>query len=141
MIACWANQEFVSDKVSLYASGLVRALLPVFQSRGPRRDRPPADCSYPGLAWHTELGSYAALLTLPVSGADAGSCVPHTRKLRRAGRATLETRNLKLKTLRLVTSLGGDDAAAGTGAAPIVRKLGQKKRLAPLQRWGFEMTN
>ena len=26
MIACWANQEFMSDKVNLYASGLVRAL-------------------------------------------------------------------------------------------------------------------
>ena len=67
MIACWANQEIMSDKVNLYASGLVRALFPVFQSRGPRRDRPPADCSYPGLAWHTELGSNAALLTLPVT--------------------------------------------------------------------------
>ena len=67
MIACWANQEIMSGKVNLYASGLVRALFPVFQSRGPRRDRPPADCSYPGLAWHTELGSNAALLTLPVT--------------------------------------------------------------------------
>ena len=35
----------------LHVIGLVRAPL-VFQSRGPQRDRPPADCSYPGLAWH-----------------------------------------------------------------------------------------
>ena len=66
MIACWANQEIMSDKVNLYASGLVRALFPVFQSRGPRRDRPPADCSYPGLAWHMGTRSMA-LLTLPVT--------------------------------------------------------------------------
>ena len=66
MIACWANQEIMSGKVNLYASGLVRALFPVFQSRGPRRDRPPADCSYPGLAWHMGTRSMA-LLTLPVT--------------------------------------------------------------------------
>ena len=66
MIACWANQEIMSGKVNLYASGLVRALFPVFQSRGPRRDRPPADCSYPGLAWHMGTRSMAHL-TLPVT--------------------------------------------------------------------------
>ena len=66
MIACWANQEFMSDNVNLFAIGLVRAPR-VFQSRGPQRDRPPADCSYPGLAWHM------AHLTLPVTSGSGKS--------------------------------------------------------------------
>ena len=66
MIACWANQEFMSDNVNLFAIGSVRAPR-VFQSRGPQRDRPPADCSYPGLAWHM------AHLTLPVTSGSGKS--------------------------------------------------------------------
>ena len=44
----------------LHVIGLVRAPR-VSQSRGPQRDRPPADCSYPGLAWHMGTWSMAHL--------------------------------------------------------------------------------
>ena len=55
----------------LHAIGLVRTPR-VSQSRGPQRDRPPADCSYPGLAWHMGPWSMAHLTyqLLPVRARD-----------------------------------------------------------------------